>query len=220
MKLIDLLEIVRVELDDTEAPYLWTDTELLDAAADAENEACRRARLLIDSSTPAICEIAVTAGEPLYELDSRVLFVRRAKLDGSDVPLRRASFRDLDTNVSGWESHTGDPTHYITDYETGKIRFYPTPVVDDVLRITAVRLPINEISDQEQTPEIKPHYHRSLRFWMMFRAYSKPDTETLDKTKAAESLALFEQEFGPKSAAIDEEWIEREQAADPYDGTF
>lgn len=220
MKLSELLELTRVEIDDTEAPYLWSDAELIDAAADAENEACRRARLIIDSSTAAICQISVTAASNLYALDDRVLFVRRAKMGLEDSPLCRASYRDMDANMLGWESHTGTPTHYITDYETGKIRLYPTPVAADTLSMTVVRLPLVQLSDPELDPEIKPHYHRSLRFWMMYRAYSKQDVDAHDDKRAADNLALFEQEFGPKSRAIDEEWIEREQATDPFDGTF
>jgi hypothetical protein len=224
MNLAQLLEITRVDLDDQVEPYLWSDAELIEAAADAEYEACRRARLLIDSSTAAVCHIAVTAANPLYALDERVLFVRRAKLGLEDMPLRRASYRDLDANVSGWETDTGTPTHYVTDFETGKIRLYPIPIVDDTISMTVVRLPLVPLTDTTVTlassPEIKLHYHRSLRFWMMHRAYSKPDADAMNKGKAAESLAMFEAEFGKKSSAIDEEWIEREQAADPYDGTF
>lgn len=224
MKLIDLLGITRVDLDDQVEPYLWSDTELIEAAADAEYEACRRARLLIDSSTATVCQIAITAAEPLYALDDRVLFIRRAKLGLEERPLQRASYRDLDANVSNWEAETGTPTHFITDFETGKVRLYPIPEVSDTLSMTVVRLPLVPLTDKTVTldtsPEIKPHYHRSLRFWMMHRAYSKPDADAMDKGKANESLGMFEAEFGKKSSAIDEEWIEREQATDPYDGTF
>jgi hypothetical protein len=220
MKLGGLLDIVRIEIGDTKTPYLLSDAELIDAAADAENEACRRSRLIIDSSTPKTCQIEIYSGEPLYALDHRVLFVRRAKLGTQSRPLNRVSFRDLDANIPGWESHIGQPTHYATDFETGKIRLYPTPIVAETLSLTVVRLPLNPLADETQTPEIKTHYHNSLRFWIMYRAYLKQDADTFDKEKAANSLALFEQEFGPKSRAIDEEWIEREQAADPYDGTF
>jgi len=53
---------------------------------------------------------------------------------------------------------------------------------------------------------------------MMHRAYLKKDADANDPKKAADSLALFEQEFGRKSSAIDEVWIEREQT--DMDGTF
>lgn len=216
----EILDIVRLELGDTELPYLWGDSELIEFTTDGENEACRRSRLLIDSNNAQICRVNVIASNPLLTLDARVLFIRRARLELESRPLSRASYRDLDANISGWESVTGTPTHYLTDYETGKIRLYPTPVVNDTLDLTVVRLPLAPITGFTQTPEINARYHRSLRYWIMYRAYSKQDTETLDKKKAADNLALFEQEFGTKSRAIDEEWIEREQAADPYDGTF
>ena len=224
MKVADLLEITRVDLDDQVEPYLWGNTELIEAAADAEYEACRRARLLIDSSTAAVCQITVTVAEPLYALDDRVLFIRRAKMGLDERPLQRVSYRDLDAKVSGWEADTGAPTHYVTDFETGKVRLYPIPDTDDTLSMTVVRLPLIPLNDVSltlnATPEIKLHYHRSLRFWMMHRAYSKPDADAMDKGKAAENLDKFEAEFGKKSSAIDEEWIEREQSADSYDGTF
>ena len=220
MKLRELIGLCRSETDDVTQPYLWSDADWIEYAVDAENEACRRARLLIDSSTAAVCQIAVVAGTALYALDDLVLFVRRAKLSSQDIPLARVSYRDLDAFVPGWESHTGTPTHYATDYETGKVRLYPNPTANATLSLTVVRLPITDMNDLEDMPEIKAHYHRSLRFWMLYRAYAKQDSETKDDAKAATNLALFEQEFGKKSSAIDEEWIEREQAADPYDGTF
>lgn len=220
MKLRELLALVRSDLDDITAPYLWSDPELIEYAVDAENEACRRARLLIDSSTAAICQIAVVANTALYPLDSRVIFVRRAKLSLDDRPLGRASVRDLDHAIVGWEGEATTPSHFVSDYETGKLRLYAKPVVDDTLNLTVVRLPVNDMNDMEDSPEINPRYHRSLRYWVMYRAYMKQDADTKDETKAATNLAFFEAEFGKKSSALDEEWIEREQAYDPFSGVF
>lgn len=220
MKLGELIAIVRNEIDDATAPYLWSDPEMIDYAIDAENEACRRSRLLIDSTTTAICQIAVVAGTSVYALDPRVLFVRRVKLAAQDQILGRVAVRDMDYNLSGWESDTGTPSHFITDYQTGKIRLYPIPVVNGTLNLTVVRMPLVDCDEITDTPEIHVRMHRSLRFWMMYRAYSKQDSETKDDRKAAESLAFFEEEFGRKSSVIDEEWIAREQMGDVYDGTY
>jgi phosphorylcholine metabolism protein LicD len=81
-----------------------------------------------------------------------------------------------------------------------------------------VRSPLVEMNDETDSPEIAPRFHRSLRYWMMYRAYSKQDSQANDPKKAMESLAMFEQEFGQKSSAINETWIEREQME--FDGTF
>lgn len=218
MTLGELVELARNELDDATQPYLWSDQELIEFFADAENEAARRARLLIDSTTAEICEIAVVANTAEYELDSRVLFIRRATLDYQRM--RRASYRDLDAHLTGWEQDEGNTSHFITDLDTGKVRLYPIPTENATLRMTVARLPLEEMNALDDTPELKAHYHRSLRFWAMYRAYMKQDSETYNKGRADNALALFEQEFGKKSSAVDEEWIEREQAQDPFSGVY
>lgn len=220
MTLRDLLSLVRNEIDDVTAPYLWTDPELIEYAVDAENEAARRARLLIDSSTVAVCQIAVVAATAAYDLDSRVIFIRRGKLSSEELPLSRAQMRDLDNALPNWEADTGTPSHFVTDFETGKIRLYPIPTANTTLNLTVVRLPLADMNDLDESPEINARYHRSLRYWIMHRAYGKQDSETKDEKKSLENLAKFEQEFGRKSSAVDEEWIEREQAYDTFSGVF
>ena len=81
-----------------------------------------------------------------------------------------------------------------------------------------IGMPFADMVDDQDIPEIFDRYHRSLRYWMMYRAYSKQDSQANDPKKAADALTLFEQEFGKKSSAIDETWIEREQSE--QDGTF
>lgn len=220
MTLRELIDIFRREVDDDVEPYLWTEEELIEYANDAEAEACRRARLLIDASTEAICQIAVVADTASYALDPRVIFVRRAKLAGSALPLARASVRDMDDAAPGWDTHTGTVRAYLSDVDTGRLRLYRTPTVDGVLHLIVVRLPLTEMVSLDDSPEIHVRYQRSLRHWMHYRAYSKKDAETKDDKLAAEGMALFEQEFGKKSSAIDEEWIAREQAYDCWDGTY
>jgi len=220
MGLRELLELVRNELDDAAGKKLWSDEELIEYAVDAENEASIRARLIIDSSTTAVCNIAVTANNPVLPLDNRVVFIRRAKLSLDDTKLGRAQMRDLDQAVVGWETETGTPSHFVTDYETGKIRLYPIPVVNDTLKMTVIRMPLVDMKAIDDTPEINARYHRNLRYWIMHRAYMKQDTETKDEKKAKENYDLFESIFGKRSSAVDEEWIAREQMGDDFNGVY
>lgn len=220
MTLRELIDIFRHEVDDVAEPYLWTEEELIEYANDAENEACRRARLLLDSTTEAICQIDVEIGEASYALDPRVIFIRRAKVASRALPLARASLRDLDEAALGWDTHTGTVCAYLTDVDTGRVRLYRIPTATDTLHLTVARLPLTAMNSLDDEPEIHIRYQRSLRHWMHFRAYSKQDAETKDDKRAADGLALFEQEFGKKSSAIDEEWIGREQAYDRWDGTY
>lgn len=225
MKLKELIRIWRSDVDDTEEPFLWSDDEAMEYANDAQNEAARRGRLLVDSSTPDITQLDViataTVGQPdvsLYTLDPRVLFVRKARFAGK-LPLRRMSMQDMESRDPYWEdAQPSQPCVFLCDTGTGKLRLWPTPAATGLLLLTVVRLPLAEMNDLEDAPELKPHLHRSLRHWMTYRACLKPDSETLDPKKAEQGLALFEQEFGKKSSAIDEEWITREQ--EEGDGTF
>jgi len=220
MKLEQLVALFRAEVDDTAAPYLWTDPEVIDYAADAEMEACRRALLLIDSSTAATCQYTVAPGASVVTLDTRVLYIGRAKISGQNTPLSRRLVEFMDADKPGWESDTGTPEAYITDWETGKIRLYPAWTAGGTLNLTVARLPLTEMDDLGgDEPEIRPEFHRSLRFWMLYRAYSKKDRETEDPEKAQANLALFEAEFGPRSSALAEEQRRMQQVYERYIGT-
>lgn len=219
MKLQELITLFRNEVDDAVEPYLWSEAEALEYANDAQNEAARRSRLLVDSSTTAICQVSVTvASLGLVALDPRVLFVRRARF-ASQLPLRRMNMQDMEAQDPYWQDASASVARaFIPDFETGKLLIWPPPATDGTLLLTVVRDPLEQMNDDQDTPEIAARYHGSLRFWMMVRAYSKQDVEANDPKKMADSMALFEQEFGKKSAAIDEAWINREQM--DLDGTF
>lgn len=218
MTLQDLITLFRNEADDATEPYLWEDEEVIEFANDAETEACRRARLLVDS-TSALTQLLVDPLDAgLVALDPAVVFVRRAQLMGQR-PLHRVTVRDLDAHNPYWRSAPQNrPRMFVTDFQTGSILLYPPPLEQDMLLLTIVRTPLVDMKDLLDSPEIPPRFHRSLRYWMLYRAYSKQDSQASDPKKAADALALFEQEFGKKSSAIDENWIEHEQLDD--DGTY
>lgn len=214
-----MLETARTTLDDLAEPYLWSNDELIGYANEGEGEACRRARLIVDSTTDEVTLVALEAGEATADLDDRILFIRRAKLAGRSQVLRRISVQDLDKQNPDWEDQTGEPSHYIPDMDDGKFRPWPTPEDDSTVRLTVVRLPLEDITEDTE-PEIKARYHRALVSWMLYRAYSKQDAETKDETKAAVYLAEFEREFGKKSSAIDEVWLQREHDFMEAEGNF
>lgn len=218
MNLRELIKLFRSDVDDETQPFMWSNADAVEYANDAQNEAARRARLFVDSSTTAICRATITGGSPLVALDSRVLFVRKARIAGQ-VPLRRMNMQDMEAHDPFWQdAMPGRPVAFIPDSDTGFLRLHPTPDDSDILLMTVVRMPLADMVVDGDEPEVKLHYQRSLRFWMAYRAYAKQDAESNDPKKSADSLALFEQEFGGKSSAIDEEWISREQTEG--DGTF
>lgn len=221
MTLGDLMTLFRQEADDETAPYMWSDVEVIDYANDAQNEACRRARLIVDSRTAAICTYAVSIGNPIVPLDPRIITIKRAKLTARSIPLVRTPLKTMDEERPGWEALTGQVTEYVPDYETSVLRLFRSPTAADTLTLTVARLPLADMTDPtNDSPEIRADYHRSLRFWMMYRAYSKKDIELLNAREAQINLAAFEAEFGKKSAAFDEEWIREQYGIDTYDGSY
>jgi hypothetical protein len=219
----DLLKAARLALRDTvglvDSDFSLTQEEALLYFNEAEQEACRRARLLTDSSTTAICSIAVTAGNALYSLDSRVLKVRRVKWSDADKPLSRISWKDLDANLAGWESHAGSVSGYITDFQKRKLRLYRTPEVNGTLALTVTRLPLADMAGLNDEPEIDLHLHIKLVPWVVYRKRSVEDTEMYDPRKAAAALADFEREFGPATTALQESFDET-QPYDEYTGDW
>ena len=218
MNLGELKSAFRSAVMDMVKPYLWSEDEVTEYAAEAEMEACRRAHLIVDS-TSDLASATVSAGDPAVPYDGRIIRVRRARLASQSRPLTILVQRALDESVPGWESAAAStPRVLIPDWETGSYRLYPPPVLDDTLLMSVVREPLNELAADDDTPEINRRYHRSLINWMRFRAYSKPDPDTANPGLAKEALALFEGEFGEKSRAIDEHWA-NEQYYDVGDFT-
>lgn len=209
--------------DNAASNNLWSDATLLAYLNEAQNEAARRARLLEDRDTSAVCSIAVVAGTSTYAVDSRVLFIRRVKASWSDVPLVKARAQDLDTHEPGWEAAAAvaEPRWW-QPWPGQKIRI-EKPSANGTLSLWVVRDPLQDctVSGTPVNPEIPARYHFKLVDWMLYRALLQRDKEEkYDPKSAADHLALFEQEFGPRSSAIDETWIQRQHGYDDHEGLY
>lgn len=206
MNLRDLIDRFRKDTQDTGSPKMWDDEEITDYANEAEDEACRRAGLLVDSSSD-ITELDIAAGDSVLELDESVIYVRRAILVSTGRRLTPRVSRAMDEEVPGWESSmASSPMVFIPDWESGKLKLWPPSKNDDVIRTTVVRTPLKAMEDDDDVPEIPRRHHVGLLEWMKHLGYLKQDADTFDPKKASEHEARFTAEFGPPSAAIDEHW--------------
>lgn len=202
MTLNDLIEEYRDEAHDNGSPPFVSDAWLTRRANQAEQEACRRAGLLIES-VHAMCTVVVTAGDPVISLDSKIIDIMMARMSLGQCQIWPVTISELPTN---WEVDTGTPVCYVTDYQSGAIRLYPSPVVNDDLLLTATRLPLRDMEDGEDEPEIRPEYHSGIVQWMLHRAYAEQDVDIFDPNKSARALAEFEREFGKRVSARNERW--------------
>ena len=198
----ELIAAYREDSHDSGTPPFISDAQLTRFANQAEKEACRRAGLLIESSD-AMCMIAVTAGDPLATLDRKIIDIKTARMSLDSCQLDPITVSELSMN---WEDDAGTPSHYVTDYQSGAVRLYPSPVVDDDLLLTVTRMPLADMSAGDDEPEIREEYHEALVQWMLHKAYAKQDADMADPNKSARALAEFEREFGPRVSARNERW--------------
>ena len=207
MTLEEMLLAWRRRIKDTKRPYLVSDEDGLLFANQAQCEAARRARLLVDSQSP-MCAIAISVGDPVIPIDPKIISIRRARLSSRSVPLRKRRVRDMDEQCPGWDSSTSKstPMVIVTDFGANQLYSYPTSNIDDVLMLTVTREPLVQLSDMGDNPEIAPRYHHGLISWMAYRAYLTDDADIYDQNQAAKALTEFESEFGPRISAVDEQF--------------
>ncbi len=220
MTLEEMIEIARLRSDDLVDGKLWSDLEWTEYANDAVNEAARRSRLIADSSTAAVCQIALNATDTTYALHDSIIFIKRAKLTGESTPMGRAHSADLDRCMPGWEDETGIPLAYVPNMDSHQFRPYPKPDGAYTVNLSVIRTPLEPLALDADIPEIASRHHINLIHWMLHRAYLKLDSETYNPGKAEESLKLFEAEFGKRSTAQDEAWIAREHGFTPEEGVY
>jgi hypothetical protein len=224
MTLGELIKLFRQQADDGTSHPLWDDTELASWVNDAEVEACRRARLLVDSRSTSICQLTLAPTVDSYALDPRIIYLRRVKLATRALPLDGLDYRDMDSCVPGWESHAGNVTGYVLGLDTGRLRIYKIPTVADTVNLLVVREPLVPMVQPADIPEINARYHRSLVHWMLYRGFSRTEAQTYDPKLASQHLSLFEGEFGTrmKATAFEEEWMRNTSPHDenlPYHHT-
>lgn len=211
MNLEEMIAHCREDSGDTSEPPRTSDDQWRRFADAVQNEAARRARLLVDSTTVAVCQIAVDAGTATYALDRRVLWPRRVMWAGRAQPLRPLDVRELDESRPGWEAIEGpEPEGYVRNNGTGTITLVPKPTVDGVVNMTVVRLPLvrlTELTDETtEGPELQEHTHEALVQGMLEKHFMKADPDVNDPDRAKTHRALFELEFGPPVSSLDEQW--------------
>jgi len=204
MTLAELRARFRTEENDAVAPYLWSDSELATWINEAQDEACRRALLLVDSRSAA-AKASYLAGAEGVDLHPAVIFVRRAALAASNTPLVPKVARSMDEEVPGWEGAMASvPRVFIPDWQTNYLRFWPPAVAAGTVNMTVIRTPLEPAGDGDDM-EIAPRYQPFLLDWVRFRAYSKQDAEVFNANKSKAGEDSFEKQFG-KQSAVNEHW--------------
>ena len=219
MTLGELMAQFRADVDDAKAPPLWSDASVIRWMNEAEQEACRRSELLIDSTTVALTPVTAVAADAWVAYDPRIVAVKRARPQGQ-YPIPVITAKEMD-GYQNWEDETGPLLRaLVSDMATFKFRTYPVLTANATIDLTVQRLPLADmVEPEEDSPEIAVVYHLKLLHWVKHRAYSVDDVDANDPRLASKYEADFIREFGTATAR-QEAWIRAHGGRDPVTGTF
>ena len=206
MNRLEIVAQAREWLDDELEPYLWATTSLQKWAEEAVVEYALRTRALVDSTTPAVCEVTVVEGQAVYPLHASIVVVRRFEYRRPDVlpeVLTRRTTAYMDRNFGGsWAGMTGRPYIVIPDLQARTFRLDRIPTAADVgtIHLQVWRKPLTSeaMTQDDSVPPVDEAFHRQLVHWICHRAYQKRDSETYNATSSADQLAQFEAAFGSR----------------------
>lgn len=199
MDLAELIAQFRSDAFDLEIPYLSSDANVTAWLNEAEQEACVRAKLIHDTTTPAVCTISVTAGTSVYPLHDAIIDITRAAFtpagSTSEEKLYLTDMVELERIYPDWRKYSDLPRYAIQNDTS--IQLACKPSTDGILALECYRLPLANIEDQAtEAPEIGRIHHRHLVQWALHRCYARPDAELFNPNKSATALAEFTRVFG------------------------
>ena len=199
MNLEQLTAQFRVDADDLTEPHFWEAEWIATWLTEAQAEAAIRKRLLYEASNPAVCQIAVAANAATHDLHKSLFelvhlrFQATGAATSSVVTIK--SREELDRIRPGWRDETGTPRYAVQD--DTRITLVPRPELAGTLHVEGYRVPLKALASDTDKPELHEAHHRHLVHWALHRAFSKPDSETIDPQRAAAAEAAFTRYFGP-----------------------
>jgi len=112
-------------LFDDKKPYRWSNIELVSSLNGTLDEFCRETLVLIDQTTPSVTQIKLLSNLGFYDLDSRIVVVKSARLlGGTGRPLTKTSEERLDLYIPNWRNVTGTPRTW-APREQSSLSIYP-----------------------------------------------------------------------------------------------
>ncbi|NUS38247.1 MAG: hypothetical protein HOQ02_04390 [Lysobacter sp.] len=204
MDLQQLINEYRRRAGDTAVPPFVSDDDLAPIAAEAEQEACVRARLLYDDASPGVATYPITAGQAIVTLDASVDRITEASfLPASGGRRRELELTGLDymQDQCDWTARTSSRPGYLAHYDVSKARIWPTPSVAGTLYLSVYRMPLWPIEDLDDEPEIAATHHMGLVDWILYRVFSRVDMELYDPQRAELAIKEFTDRFGERPSA-------------------
>ena len=204
MNLEQLIGQFRIDADDTVTnPPLWADEWIAAWLTEAQAEAAIRGRLLYEAASAAVCQIAVAANTATHDLHKSLFELVHLRFQATGATtssvLTIKARKELDRIRPGWRDETGTPRYAVQD--DTRITLVPRPELAGTLHVEGYRVPLKALENDTDKPELHEAHNRHLVHWALHRAFSKPDSETIDPTRAATAETAFTRYFGPSPDA-------------------
>lgn len=198
MHLGSLITEFRILAQDTARPYLWSDDELTTWFNEAEREAAIRAKLIHASA-----DLSIALGDTDCDVSDGIFDIRYAELRATDGRAYEIAAIDrdlLNATRPGWRTKSDRPREFIhNEDDTLTLGFVSD--ADYTLYIEGYRTPSNAMDGDDSKPEIGDIHHIHLLDWVFFRAYSRPDADTMNAGKSADGEGRFTSYFGKRANA-------------------
>jgi len=201
MEISELEYLYRHQADDKVPDYRLDSTGFLFFLNEAQRKAVRNGNLLFDK-TSAFTRIAVTANKSKYTIDSSIYAITDAVLtygDGTVTNLEITDRTELNRTFNQWRQEINAPFFLI--HTKKSIEIVPTPDTAYTLQLEVYRFPL-KIESNSDDLEIEEEHHEHLVDWILYRAFSTKDADSVDIQKATTAKDNFLKYFGQEPRAV------------------
>lgn len=203
MTLEELIRRFRALAKDTAQPYRCGDEDVIDWFNDAQAHACIRGRLIREDSMPSVCRITLLAGRATYALHPaayELINLRLLPSNGDRARSMKLVSREwLDAEHPDWRD-SSSPARWVIQDDT-RIRVAGHFEAGDVLLLECYRLPLTNLENDMDEPEIHRAHHEHLIQWVLHKAFSIPDSEIFDPDRATLGERAFTAYFGQQPSS-------------------
>ena len=126
----------------------------------------------------------------VFKLSPLILDIDEVKWHDLPWKLVKVSVTKWQQNPK-WEQVIGYPTECSTDYTTGYLAVNYRFSGIDSLRMTVKRMPLIDLIQDTDIPELRVNYHDFMINGVLAQMYSKNDAEVFDKDAVGKYTALY-----------------------------
>lgn len=200
MNVGQIIDNFRKQIGDEVQPYLYEDTEIIDFINEAIEESVRRTKFLRKTDfndVNFLGRINLINGVNDYEFSSRIIKIN-AIFDINGREIQVVDYRDMPSN---WRTVTGSQVEKIVVGQNNYgLSIYPK-VTSGTLIMNVNYLP-EDLDSLDDIPLIPEQWHRKIIDYVLYKAYTKNDSETQNLDKAEKHLEKFIKNFGVSNETI------------------